>query len=66
VNTLQIEWTAEQVCGECGEGVFYRLGAGARAICNNCGHEHPMSILNLDERERFEWIKGTLHVVSYM
>lgn len=66
-----VEWVAEQVCGECGEGVFVRH-AGDAARCVVCDHEHPMDSWNLDERERFEWkhttqARGevTLHVVSY-
>jgi hypothetical protein len=63
--TTSILWTAEQVCGECGAGMFFKVGPLALAECSVCQHLHPMNAYNLDENERFEWIGGTLHVVAY-
>lgn len=80
VTTENILWTAEQVCGECVEGVFI-LSANGIALCDHCEHEHPMNTWNLDAGERFEWLKVgpsrvhgqtrhdvpyiTLHVTAY-
>lgn len=70
MQTMTLEWIAEQVCGECGEGVFIRHGALVE--CTECQHIHPMDPINLGEGERFEWhhttqARGdqTLHVASY-
>lgn len=73
-KTRQVEWIAEQVCGECGEGVFANVAGDA--LCVECGHMHAMDTTNLDECERFEWLFSTqetahrhghtLHVVSYL
>ena len=68
--TTAREWTAEQVCGECGIGVF--VSHKGLALCTECGHEHSMDVWNLGEGERYEWhfttqARGeqTLHVSSY-
>ena len=67
-DTMTELWTAEQVCGDCGEGVF---PLARFAICTECGHEHTLDTFNLDEGERFEFrlasLGGvhTLHVTSY-
>lgn len=72
-------WTAEQVCSECGEGVFEPTGNidNPIALCSVCGHEHPLDPWNLGEGERFVWQvptgsrarwadRGTtLHVIAY-
>ena len=73
-KVMGIEWIAEQICGECGTGVF--VNKGGNAYCTFCDHEHPMDRWNLDENERFEWkfstadtahrFGPTLHVVSYL
>lgn len=68
-------WSAEQVCGECGEGVFPEAKWPAPVLCTVCEHEHEMNTLHLDANERFVWrfstqatawaFSETLHVVSY-
>ena len=64
-----IEWTAEQVCGECGEGVFVSRKYGA--ACTVCDHVHAMDLSQLGEGERYEWhtvhpnMGPTLHVTAY-
>lgn len=63
MTTGAIEWQAEQVCGQCGEGGF--LNRSGLAICEACGHEHGLSPWNLDPGERFEWIGGRLVVTAY-
>lgn len=65
--TTTEQWTAEQVCGECGEGVF---PLARFAICTECGHEHTLDTFNLDDGERFEFRLAslsthTLHVTAY-
>lgn len=66
-----IEWQAEQVCGDCGEGVFVTIPQYG-ATCTHCGHVHPMDMSQLGAEERYEWhsvhpnIDGpTLHVTAY-
>lgn len=68
MNTVSILWTAEQVCGECGEGAFASTPNGAE--CTVCQHIHPMDRWNLGMGERFEWhtvrpLGVTLHVTAY-
>jgi hypothetical protein len=51
----RVIWSTEQVCSECGEGVFFRMGRADLPTCSVCGHEHPMDTWNLGEGEVFEW-----------
>lgn len=65
-----IDWTAEQICGECGVGAFQQASNGD-ALCEECGHEHPMDPVNLGDNEVFIWTTApdrmveTLHVVAH-
>jgi ribosomal protein S27AE len=67
-----IEWRAEQVCSDCGQGVFV-AEAGIGFTCTECGHVVQASdyLGNLGERERLEWhtvrpdVGPTLHVTAY-
>lgn len=72
MSTQTILWTAEQVCGECGEGVFI-LNHGM-ALCTACDHEHAVDRSQLGADESYEWRPGTpgqagtrvtLHVTAY-
>lgn len=56
MDTAQIEWTQQQVCGECGEGGFTQVGPQALPLCSYCGHEHPLDASQLGDNERFEWV----------
>lgn len=68
MQTKAIEWQAQQVCGDCGAGVFVQRGPWGLPLCNHCDHEHSMDSSQLGEGEAFEWLPvwaPTLHVTAY-
>ena len=71
-DTREMEWTAAQMCGECGTAAAFDRHVWGEAICRVCSHEHPMDSWNLDDGEVFEWrldafsLSVVLHVTRYV
>lgn len=61
-----IEWQAQQTCGQCGIGAFQQdADYGYGPVCDHCEHVHDMRPWNLDPREAYTFVDGTLWVVCY-